>query len=68
MFIFTPGGKTAGKRVGIPIPKLTFIPLFTSLAALLAIFYLRPWSLPPIGGASPRVRYAKSAYFTIFFT
>ena len=29
-----------GRRVGIPIPKLTFIPFLTYLAALLAIFNL----------------------------
>ena len=32
--------KTEGKRVGIPIPKLTFIPFLTYFEALLIIFIL----------------------------
>jgi hypothetical protein len=37
-FIFTYGGRTLGSNVGIPIPRLTFIPFFTYFAALLIIF------------------------------
>jgi hypothetical protein len=33
-------GNTDGRRVGIPIPKLIFIPFWTYFAALLIIFIL----------------------------
>jgi len=38
--MWTSSGRTVGRRVGIPMPRLTFIPLLTSFAALLAIFNL----------------------------
>ena len=46
----TSGGKTEGKSIGIPIPKFTFIPFFTYLAALFIIFNLlfSPADLVPL--------------------
>lgn len=38
--ILTSEGRTEGSKVGIPMPKLTFIPFLTSLAALAAILVL----------------------------
>jgi len=42
----TPGARKLGHRVGIPMPKLTYIPSFISLAALLTILSLPALSSP----------------------
>jgi len=37
-------GRTSGNKVGIPIPKLIFIPFLTYLAALFIILSLLYWA------------------------